>query len=43
MKTMSPLILPKSSPKIKILQDPIEKILESSKTLLGSQNKKGKQ
>lgn len=36
------MMLPKSSPKITFLQDQYEKNLDSSKSLLGSQNKKGK-
>ncbi len=40
MKGMSPLILPKSSPKISVLQDPLEKIQENGRGMSSSMNGK---
>jgi hypothetical protein len=42
MKGMSPLVLPKNSPKITFSQDPLEKISEKFRGLTSSLSKKSK-
>jgi hypothetical protein len=42
MKGMSPLVLAKSSPKVTVLQDPLEKIPEKVRGMSSSLTKKNK-